>query len=733
MDGSAFEEVEVPPSTCTYDTTVFIEKDAHSSVINEWNSISIRPSGSDGDSIPGTLSIEKLSSTVYVAWIPPDDQTSSSIARASVYAFRVPLRSIQSFRRTVPTIGSPHVTLVLQNGLSLPPLYLPEYICQEFLSSISSLMTLSHVPDDPNLFLLPVEHHDPAISTDAAVGMSYLDVHDTFVASSSRHSSPGRPSSCEDRSISPHENPSPPLHIQDDAALHNSHSASSSVVLGKRPIVPKHTDVGCKSPSGAGSEEHQPFDPAVIDPYLPQQPNIATRIDADLEELAATVKDASWRVLQGFSRVTQFARRPLGMLEEGIAPRRQRLSLTRPERKGVGHVGTAPIKGISGTSSGNSSGTEQRTGPSKNAKGKDVGTDGGLHVPSIGRKEAVDQAVKKSLLSGEDRTHWVARLERKPVSKEEFWAYFDDTGACTNVDLVKEKIFQNGIEPTARQDVWKFLLGYWDWKATFKARAESRAVLAAEYETYKAQWSSITERQASRFSAFRERRSRVEKDVVRTDRKHPFYLCEEVEVTDILVAKNKLCVLRDILVTYAMFNFDIGYCQGMSDLLSPILVIMDDEVDAFWCFVGLMDRVEHSFTLEQQGIRDQLSFLAQVLIDMDPELYAHFDKHFAANLFFCFRWLLVQFRREFDFDTTMKLWDCLWTNQPSKDFIVYICAGILIRYRYAFLEGDMGFDECSKFVNGLAGSLDFEVVLLDAEQLYRGHGKRKAFLAKRNA
>ena len=29
----------------------------------------------------------------------------------------------------------------------------------------------------------------------------------------------------------------------------------------------------------------------------------------------------------------------------------------------------------------------------------------------------------------------------------------------------------------------------------------------------------------------------------------------------------------------------------MSDLLSPILFIMDDEADAFWCFVGFMDMV----------------------------------------------------------------------------------------------------------------------------------------------
>lgn len=48
-------------------------------------------------------------------------------------------------------------------------------------------------------------------------------------------------------------------------------------------------------------------------------------------------------------------------------------------------------------------------------------------------------------------------------------------------------------------------------------------------------------------------------------------------------------------MTYVMYNFDLGYVQGMSDLLSPILCLMDNEVDAFWCFVGFMDKVVKLF------------------------------------------------------------------------------------------------------------------------------------------
>lgn len=46
---------------------------------------------------------------------------------------------------------------------------------------------------------------------------------------------------------------------------------------------------------------------------------------------------------------------------------------------------------------------------------------------------------------------------------------------------------------------------------------------------------------------------------------------------------------RRILLNYAVFNPDMGYCQGMSDLVAPLLTEIQEESDTFWCFVGLME------------------------------------------------------------------------------------------------------------------------------------------------
>ncbi len=49
--------------------------------------------------------------------------------------------------------------------------------------------------------------------------------------------------------------------------------------------------------------------------------------------------------------------------------------------------------------------------------------------------------------------------------------------------------------------------------------------------------------------------------------------------------------MKDMLLTYNEYNRDLGYVQGMSDLLAPIYAVMQDDAIAFWGFVGFMKRM----------------------------------------------------------------------------------------------------------------------------------------------
>ncbi|XP_077867828.1 TBC1 domain family member 15-like [Saccoglossus kowalevskii] len=216
-----------------------------------------------------------------------------------------------------------------------------------------------------------------------------------------------------------------------------------------------------------------------------------------------------------------------------------------------------------------------------------------------------------------------------------------------------------------------------------------------EYFSMKLQWKSITEAQAQRNSIYRDRECLVDKDVSRTDRTHP---CFEGQNNP------NISMLYDILMTYCQYNFDLGYVQGMSDLLSPILVVIEDEVDAFWCFVGFMetDGVRNNFDMDQEGMKKQLINLNTLLHFLDPELYTYLDSKDSSNLYFCFRWLLIKFKREFSFSDIMRLWEVMWTGLPCRNYHLLICLAILDTEKPTLMKNDYGFNEILKVCKVLA-------------------------------
>ncbi|XP_008242808.1 PREDICTED: TBC1 domain family member 15 [Prunus mume] len=295
-----------------------------------------------------------------------------------------------------------------------------------------------------------------------------------------------------------------------------------------------------------------------------------------------------------------------------------------------------------------------------------------------------------------------------PLGSDEWKTFLDYEGRIMDSEALRKRIFYGGVEHELRKEVWPFLLGYHAYDSTEAERLYLRAVKKSEFETIKKQWQSISPEQAKRFTKFRERKGLIEKDVVRTDRSLSFYDGDD---------NPNVNLLRDILLTYSFYNFDLGYCQGMSDLLSPILFVMEDESDTFWCFVSLMERLGPNFNRDQNGMHSQLFAITKLVELLDIPLHNHFTQHDCLNYFFCFRWVLIQFKREFEFDKTMRLWEVLWAHYPSEHLHLYVCVAILKRHRSKIIGEQMDFDTLLKFINELSGHIDLDAVVRDAEAL----------------
>nr|XP_043628158.1 TBC1 domain family member 15 [Erigeron canadensis] len=307
---------------------------------------------------------------------------------------------------------------------------------------------------------------------------------------------------------------------------------------------------------------------------------------------------------------------------------------------------------------------------------------------------------KLSLVWGQPRQH--------PLGLQEWSTFLDSEGRVVDPSALKKRIFYGGLEHNLRKEVWAFLLGYYSYDSTYAERQYTVSVKKSEYETIKNQWQSISPEQAKRFTKFRERKGLIEKDVVRTDRSMSFYEGDD---------NPNVRLMHDILLSYSFYNFDLGYCQGMSDLLSPILFIMKDESEAFWCFVNLLERLGPNFNRDQNGMHAQLFALSKLVELLDSPLHSYFKQNDCLNYFFCFRWILIQFKREFEYEQTLRLWEVLWTHYLSEHLHLYVCIAILKRHRAKIMGEQMDFDTLLKFINELSGQIDLDPILRDAEAL----------------
>ncbi|XP_073026030.1 rab GTPase-activating protein 22-like isoform X1 [Primulina eburnea] len=155
---------------------------------------------------------------------------------------------------------------------------------------------------------------------------------------------------------------------------------------------------------------------------------------------------------------------------------------------------------------------------------------------------------------------------------------------------------------------------------------------------------------------------RIVVDVVRTDNHLEFY--EETK---------NLARMSDILAVCAWVDPETGYCQGMSDLLSPFVVLFEDNADAFWCFEMLLRRMHDNFKMEgPTGVMKQLQVLWHVLELTDKEMFSHLAEIGAESLHFAFRMLLVLFRRELSFTEALCMWEMIWAADFDPSFTCHL-------------------------------------------------------------
>lgn len=335
----------------------------------------------------------------------------------------------------------------------------------------------------------------------------------------------------------------------------------------------------------------------------------------------------------------------------------------------------------------------------------------------------------------------IAMQRSHPLTRQKWDSFFDSEGRLLmTVQEVKDYIFHGGVaDMELRKDVWLFLLEVYPWDSSLEERQVLTQTLRESYRAnYKSKWEyRQPHSDEDEESYWHDQVLRVEKDVKRNDRDLSLYKyntetgeapaspqqdfdqgAEQVD-SDVWTVKNPhLQSLRSILLSYNIYNNDLGYVQGMCDLLSPIYYILQDEELSFWAFVNFMRRMERNFLRDQSGIRDQMMALTDLCQLMLPKMSAHLAKCDSSNLFFCFRMLIVWFKREFEFEDVCSIWEVFLTDFYSSQFQLFFMLAVLQKNSAPVMNNLDQFDQVLKFFNELKGTMDWSDLMIRSELLF---------------
>ncbi|NWU89934.1 TBC16 protein, partial [Upupa epops] len=284
---------------------------------------------------------------------------------------------------------------------------------------------------------------------------------------------------------------------------------------------------------------------------------------------------------------------------------------------------------------------------------------------------------------------------------------------------LSQAIFFGGIDVSIRGEVWPFLLRYYSYGSTSQEREALRLQKRKEYfeiQEKRAEQSptASAERSLGESIPFGAREAPA-RDVVRTDRSHHFFRGEDNPNVE---------TMRRILLNYAVFNPAIGYSQGMSDLVAPLLAEVLDESDTFWCFVGLMQNTIFVSSPRDDDMEKQLMYLRELLRLMHPRFHQHLSAlgEDGLQMLFCHRWILLCFKREFPDAEALRMWEACWAHYQTDYFHLFICVAIVVIYGDDVIEQQLPTDQMLLHFSNLAMHMNGELVLRKARSLlYQFH------------
>ncbi|XP_018653102.1 USP6 N-terminal-like protein [Schistosoma mansoni] len=121
------------------------------------------------------------------------------------------------------------------------------------------------------------------------------------------------------------------------------------------------------------------------------------------------------------------------------------------------------------------------------------------------------------------------------------------------------------------------------------------------------------------------------------------------------------CALFRVLAAYSVYNSEVGYCQGMSELAGLFLIYIEDEEDAFWALNQLMTSYRYNmhsvYVADFPGLKRLFTHHERIVRKLLPILDKHFTKHDMLTSTYALKWYMQCFLDRLPVTLVLRLWD----------------------------------------------------------------------------
>ncbi|KAF9286572.1 GTPase-activating protein [Linnemannia elongata] len=142
----------------------------------------------------------------------------------------------------------------------------------------------------------------------------------------------------------------------------------------------------------------------------------------------------------------------------------------------------------------------------------------------------------------------------------------------------------------------------------------------------------------------------IQRDMSRTFPNHEYFQAEGLGQES----------LFNVVKAYSLYDAEVGYCQGLSFVVGPLLLNMPDE-EAFCVLVKMMSSYDMRghFTPDMNTLQLRLYQFEQLMEETVPLVHKHFLNQGIRSTMYASQWFMTLFAYKFPLDLVFRIYDTL--------------------------------------------------------------------------